>query len=232
MALSMESIENIVKNGLVPDIFTMDQSYELFMAIAREADEINSRVDQNYGSLFKVIQESLRTEMLLAVARVYDRPSNKYPIRCLSGLLIHLEHARNDLPSIREPIQLRFTLEAMNAPMALIDTITTKPTEFAPCLAVYFRELLEDASIVIALERAKYYRDKFVAHNEDTNIVPFPNMSSLKKLIDIAKKIVGALGLAYFGTAYIIDDRYLLCEDAHRASTAMTRLLNTVYGQA
>jgi hypothetical protein len=230
MALSRESIENIVKNGLVPDIFTMDQSYELFMAIARRAEEINCRPNENYNELFSVIQRSFMTEILLAVSRVYDRPSNKYPTRCLAGLINYLAIAKNDLPSIREPIQLRFALESMNAPTTLVDTITMEPSEFAPSLAVYFQDLLNDPSIIVALERVKYYRDKFLAHNEDADMVPFPSMSSLNKLINIAKNIVGALGWAYFSTAYVIDGRYILSEDARRAPTAMTRCLATIYG--
>lgn len=210
----------------------MEQAYELFMAIARRGDEINSRMDHNYGCLFYVIQRSLMTEMLLAVMRVYDRPSNKYPTRCLAGLLNYLELGRKDLPSIREPFQLRYHLERMNAPTALIETIATNAAEFAPCLAEYFRLLLEDPAIIVALEKAKYYRDKFVAHNEDVEKVGYPSMSSLKKLIDIAKNIVGALGWAYFSTAYVIDGRYILSEDAQSSSNALMRLLNTIYGKA
>jgi hypothetical protein len=70
---------------------------------------------------------------------------------------------------------------------------------------------------------------KSLAHNEHVAAIDAPTWNALIDLLDLAKRVVGILGWAYFSTAYTIDGEYLMSEDAQRASYALDRLLNILY---
>lgn len=231
MLISRQNVEDMVKNGLVPDIFRMEQAFELLRRIGERANDINNRERGNYGELFGAFQVALKTEFVLAAARVYDNPSATYPTRCLKGVLQYLVDNNDDLPSIREPYQLRLTLESMKAPNVLIETIEGEPKKFALGFAAFVSSLLNSPLRMDALEKLKTIRDKTFAHNEQVSRISGPTWESLQDLILIAKNVVGALGWAYFSTAYVISGKYILTDDASRSTYALNRLLDVLYNK-
>lgn len=226
MIISRESIEDIVKNGLVQDIFKMERAYELLKTIGEESAEIHSRELKVYDELFGTFQSALQVEAILAVARIYDTPSKKYPTRCLLGVLEYLNSNINNLPNIRQPYQLALHLKNMNAPMDLIEIAEKGSNEFAARFCQYVNFLLCEPERLIALEKLKQIRDKSFAHNESIEEIYGPTWGSLIDLINICKNVVGVLGWAYFSTAYVIDGEYILTKDSYRPKRALDKLFN------
>ena len=231
LAISRLDIEDVVKNGLAPDIFRMEQAFELLKRVGERAKDINNQRDGRYGKLFGIFQTALKTESILAAARVYDTRSPIYPTRCLRGVLQYLVDNNDDLPSIREPYQLVLSLQSMSAPTVLIETIEKEPEKFAPRFAAYVSSLLDSPLRVDALDKLKTVRDKAFAHNEQAATISGPTWESLQDLINIAKSVVGIMGWAYFSTAYVVNGQYILSDDARRPTYALDELLNVLYDQ-
>ncbi len=229
MSFSRDHIEDIVKEGLVHDIFRFERARGLQKSMFEYSNEISSKEKGNFGPTFQAIHSALTTEAVLAVARIFDSPSQKYPTRCLRGLLNYLGKYSSDLPSIREPYQLCRSLEARNAPVALINSINENPKAFPKLLNKYIRDELKGESLKSALSSLKNVRDKVLAHNENASVKEGPMWASLESLVDLSIYLVGALGWAYFSTAYTANGEYALTRDALRPSIGLTRLLKKVY---
>jgi hypothetical protein len=229
--ISRVDIEDVVKEGIAKDIFRMEQAFELLKRIGERANDINNQRRGRHSKLFGIFQTALKTESILAAARVYDTPSTAYPTRCLRGVLQYLVNNNDDLPSIREPYQLQLSLQSMGAPTALLEIIENEPKKFAPEFAAHISSLLDSPLRVDALDKLKTVRDKAFAHNEQASRISGPTWESLQDLIHIAKKVVGVMGWAYFSTAYVINGQYILTDDARRPTYALDDLLDVLYNQ-
>ena len=163
--ISRLDIEDVVKRGVAQDIFRMEQSFELLRRIGERTHEINDQKLRRYSKLFGAFQTALKTECILATARVYDMPSTTYPTRCLKGVLQYLANNSDELPSIREPDQLRLSLQSMEAPVTLTEIIENEPKRFAPEFAAYNASLLDAPKLADALDKLKTIRDKAFCHN-------------------------------------------------------------------
>ncbi len=227
--LRRNSIEDIVRDGLVRDIFKMEQSYLLLKTIGKKFTDTHIGRLNTFNNLFRTIHYSLQTEAILAAARIYDLPSKIYPTRCLRGLLKFLSNKTNELPSIREPYQLALHLKYMGVPAELIRIANDGSTIFANVFSKYIDDLLNEPKKIETMKKLKIFRDKVLAHNESRETEIFgPTWGDLEDLISISKNTVGVLGWAYFSTAYVVDGDYILTEDANRVSHSMSRLFEII----
>ena len=226
-----EQIEDIIKNGFVNDIFRMESALFLLREIGGRSTDINAPQRGNYGELFFTIQRALITEATLAIARIYDKPSNRYPTRCIKGVFKHLITYANELPEIREPYQLVFSLKKRSVSNELLSSVNHSPEKFPRLFSEYCDSELKQNNYSLAIEKLKTLRDKRIAHNEN-NFVDAPTWDALTELLDFAKYVVGVLSWAYFSTAYTINGEYILTQDAKRPSYAMSRLLKKIYDEA
>jgi hypothetical protein len=226
--ISRQDLEAIIQDGLVSDIFRAERAIALLQLSGARADQINNGKG-NFGELFGAVQTALTTEATLAVARLYDKPSKRYPTRCLIGVLDFIASHNQELPEIREPYQLELALSAMNAPDGLLEVVDAGSAEFGLAFGEFGQELLSVAERGENIARLKALRDKSLAHNEHVSSIDAPTWNALIDLRDLAKQVVGILGWAYFNTAYTINGEYIMSEDAQRASRALVRLLDVLY---
>lgn len=231
MSVSREAIEDIVKEGLVKDIFRFERARSIQKIMHDRSDAIGSKDNGNFGSTFHALHYALTTEAVLAVARIFDNPSKEYPTRCTKGLFAHLEKYSEELPAIKEPYQLQLSLSTRATPEGLIACIDKNPIEFPVRLRAYIETEFSAPPLSEAFEKLKTQRDKVHAHNERAFINEGPTWTYLEALVELAKYLVGALGWAYFNTAYTANGDYLLTNDAKRPSIGFARLLDRVYGQ-
>jgi AbiU2 len=231
MAITRDHLKDLTEAGLASDIFKVDRAYALLRTTGQHAETINKQQNGNFGELFGALQSALTTEVLLAVARIYDRPSQQYPTRCLKGILNYLRNNKTELPTIREPHQLKLTLGGMNVPSEVSDLVDNDPSEFSVAFATFFEGVLDDPEMQDTLEKLKAMRDKSLAHNEVAYLLTGPTWESLEAMIHLAKGLVGVLGWAYLSTAYTINGEYVLTSDAERPSRALARLFDQLYGK-
>lgn len=231
MSISREAIEDTVKNGLLVDIFRFERALALKRKIASHSEEINDSSNGNYGLAFRAISSALTTEAILAASRLNDNPSKKYPTRCLRGLLSYLEKYHEDLPDIREELQLLETLSARENTDILIHCVKHSPNGFAGELKRYVFFELETSPLLEHGLELRTFRDKVLAHNENSENVISPFWSSIEEIVELAKFVVGVLGWSYLSTAYSVNGEYILTNDALRPSVCMDRLVRSLYAE-
>jgi len=222
--LTKEDLKRKVRDGAVSDIFRAERAYGLLREIGTNAGAINA--SRGFGELFGVFQALAQSEVLLALARLYDRPNPRYPVRCLQGLLKELEAHAEELPEIVEKPNLFKELRTMGMPGETVAELDGRPDpEITRAIVKLQLERLEEPTIVQAVDRVKNIRDKVVAHNEDVQGVQGPTWSAVVMLLKVAKDFVGLIGWAYLSTVYTHDGTYTLSSDANRPARAMRRLL-------
>ena len=229
MTISKSILEDHIKNGLVTDIFKMERSYALLRKISEYSQQINISNLVNFGYLFGAIQQSLQTDAILSVARLYDNPNKRYPTRCIKGLLQFLEDNINELPSIQEKYNLGLQLEQIGAPKELIESLDKSDSEFISSLSYYYNKLIDSPEISETINKLKNLRDKSIAHNEMAESVAGPTWEGLENLIQKAKDLTGILGWAFLNIVYVSEGKYFLSSDAEKPSRALDRLLREMY---
>jgi len=70
--VSIDSFEDLVKNGLVADIFKADRAFYVMKEVGESSSNINRDGTHSFGELFGTIQDALQTEALLAASRLFD----------------------------------------------------------------------------------------------------------------------------------------------------------------
>lgn len=225
MTLSKEELDELVKAGAVTDIFKAERAYAVLKSIGENADAINVS-ERNFGELFGVLQGHAQTEALIAVARLYDRPSKHYPTRCLRALLDELDAKAEALPPIIEKPNLAKELARQGMTADKVALVNSAPdADVTRAMMTFLRGRLDDPEVVEAIERVKDVRDKRIAHNEAAHAIEGPTWKAVLRLLALAQEVVGLVGWAYLSTVYIHEGRYFLSSDAQRSGSAMRRLL-------
>lgn len=225
MTLSKEELDELVKAGAVTDIFKAERAYAVLKTIGENAGAINAS-ERNFGEVFGVLQGHAQTEALIAVARLYDRPSKRYPTRCLHALLDELEAKADDLPPIIEKYNLAKELARQGMSVDKVALVNSAPdADVTRAMIAFLRMRLDEADVVEAIERVRNVRDKRIAHNEAAHEVAGPTWNAALLLLARAKEIVGVVGWAYLSTVYVHEGRYSLSSDAQRSGSAMRRVL-------
>lgn len=203
-----------VMEGLVADIFKMERAYHILSVIGTNADQLNDRALGNFGELFGALQGSLEVDAVLAVARVYDLPSKKYPTRCLRRALSLMEDHVAELPEIVEPYHTKLSLAFLGEGSPVVSSVDLGRDTFVAQFVPAFREILDSEAVSKAVASLKYVRDKRIAHNEAAE--PHgPTWEALKSLVDHAQNFVGVVGWVFFNTIYVHEGTYHLSDDAH-----------------
>lgn len=228
MTITRDQIEDLVKHGLVADIFRMETAYFLLKTIGANAAGINTPNAGNFGHLFGTLQRSLITEAILAAARLYDPPNQRYPTRCIRGLLDFLENNRNDLPPIKELYNLKQELRRIGTSETVISLASSDEIAFAGALSQKFKNILDNPQTTETIQKLKNVRDKAIAHNEQVAQITGPTWEGLELLMKHAKDLTGVLGWAYLNTAYAINGEYILTSDAGQPSRALKRLFQKI----
>ena len=224
---AIEELDGVVKEGIIPDIFRMERARDLNIAIGENSKQFNDKTRGNFGELFGTIQSALELEAALAVARIYDSPNKRYPIRCLKQALDIISTNANDIPNPIERHNTIETLKILPGSQSMISALDISSEKFADELSAYFYSAIDCPENQERIALLKYLRDKRMARNEAAAPAG-PTWEALNELIMLAQKFVGVVGWAYFSTMYFHDGKYTLSDDAIRPSRALIRLSRAI----
>ena len=99
------ALKDLIEKGVVADVAEAEQAHTVLKIIGQHAEAINHSM-KNYRQVFSYIQQRSQDAVVLAVTRIFDKPSSRYPTRCFLGLVKHLEDNVASLPAIRNKKQL------------------------------------------------------------------------------------------------------------------------------
>lgn len=227
--MNQERFEDIIKNGLVIDIFRADEALSILRIFGSQAYLDNNIKLKKYQAALNSIYYSTELSFLMALSKIYDSQSKKYPIRSFNQLIGFLDSGASFLREIREPNLLIEHLIVMKTPLNLIRLAGEKQEEFVKAYSIYIKLKLADEKIISSIELLKNLRDKSLAHNEQ-RLIPFEGITwkSLIELLSLAKEIVGTVGCAYLSTLYSIKGDYILTDDASRTGRSFSSMLKVL----
>lgn len=220
-------LEDIIYEGLVLDIYRVEEALFLDELIGREADRINVAT---FGQFFGSLQSILGRFLVLSVARIFEPPSPRYPIRSIPAAIAVLREGADSLVIEQRPGLIR-SLSRNGASASNLERMAdSNLTRF---VADFFDRRIsnshsEGEDNARALLALKTVRDKSVAHAEAVRFEDLPRttFAEIDQLLALAKAFVGAVGFGYLGTIYDDDNGdYLMSSAAHRSTVCLRRLL-------
>ena len=223
-----EIVKSYFMEGIVADLFAAEQTYALLKQIGQNANAINQA---NFGALFGPLQSVLSNAFFLSIAKLFEKPSKKYPTRSIPSVLQLLESSSNELlVGQRIIVMRRLAAAGMNIEsLAEISdsAITSRIVQF------YYRslpstELVAWCEMSRSLHAVVTRRDKVVAHNEmiDRSALPHTSWADIEQLMSYAKGFIDVVGIGYISKAFASDDgHYFLTSDAQVASHVLSKLL-------
>ena len=231
--ITKQELEQIVLNGIAADVFIAERAYSMFKVIGQNGNIIDNT---NYKEFFKLTQEALKDRFLLAMARLFDKPSSKNKTRCILGLIDLIKKNSSRLPEILERTNLAAAMRIASFDENSISMIyqKNKGDEIALMIANHFEGLFNREDIVKLSEKLKEIRDTRLAHNdlivstkidlnETLDVITFKELFSL---IRIAKEFIGVIGWAYMSMVFVHDGEYHLTNDAVRPSYSLSDLIS------
>lgn len=218
---AQEKLKDILSNGIAIDIFDAEEIYALEEFIGYNAVEINKLT---FGVFFGSIQRLLNRQLILLVARLYEKPNKYYPTRSIPSALKVLKENADSLEIQQRPIlEKKLEKQGMN-----LNELKLLTDEDLTLKVVYFfnnkMPLSEEKSELVlgkALYSAQTLRNKYIAHHETVSWkeLPKPTYEQLVDLIEVAKEFVSIIGMSY------LSGDYLSGSDATRSSRCLKRLL-------
>jgi hypothetical protein len=214
--LMKAAIEDIIKNGLIPDIYKAEQAIFFHKKIGDYSTKINSSKDY-IKSFFAYTQNLAFIEAILALSRVYDTPNERYPIRCLKNIILKLKNDTLKAPEIIEDYQTIEQLKIHHMPEIIIKQVEKGDhIQFAKYFSWHIECKMEHGDFQEKLDELKNVRDKALAHNEIINKVFKIKWTTFDYLLQFAQCVIGILGWAYFSTVYMAEGKYELTDMAKR----------------
>jgi hypothetical protein len=209
-------------------IFVADRAVGVVKAAGESADAINAA---NLGDLFVSIHGAMLDLAVLAVAKLFERPSSRHRIWSLPALLSEIQAGAAHFEIVERSHAFAFIREHSHAAEL---ALTLPDSELITVLAQTMQAQLPDLRSTeprthdLALDALRQQRDKVIAHNEavDHGTLLSVSWQQLENLLRLAKNQVGAIGWIFLRAAYTTDDgSYVLSDDASRTGVAMRRLL-------
>ena len=228
MVSPIEELTDLITNGIVLEIFEVEQALALDELIGINAKVIN---EQRFGSLFRSLQIILGKCFVLDIAKLYERPKRKYHIKSIPVALKLLQDNADELPIKRKPLVFDKLVE-FGYDMEQVQVMPDK--EITLRIVKYFSDNLQPKTIISnineihdALDALKKVRNKVIAHREaiESSELKLPTYAKIDQLVNMAKKFVVVVGNSYLGGNYEVNGRYLRTSDAKRASRFLRRLL-------
>lgn len=95
-----EKLEDIIRQGVAVDLFHADEALSLDMFVGQHADEINKAT---FGVFFGSLQIILTRNLILHVAKMYEKPSKRHPTRSIPSAIVILKDHGDDLVIEQRP---------------------------------------------------------------------------------------------------------------------------------
>ena len=214
--MTTQEAENILKdyllNGIQSELFWAKEARAIAVIIGKHSQRINST---RFASLFGKLQEIFSERETLCIAKIFDRPSKKFPTRSIPSILnLISEHAR--VWSLPERIYLEDILssvgynlfERKNNEQISLETVEF----FKRTLPSVDRKDIDDLSR--ALDRVFQSRDKVHAHNEailrtERNL---PSWTDTKILIEYTENFIKIISRSFLGLQEIVAEPEMMAK--------------------
>ena len=196
-ALSMETIANLIRTGLLKDLLIAERSFYLNRQINKSHKIIPPGIKSDISTM---LYDLTYTEMVLSLSRLYDNPSRKYPTRCIKQLYQELRQINFEAEAKEPKIYALKELKHLNdSPEMFSLLLSQEGKEFNETLITYLETMELNNPIAPAVRKLREIRDKFLGHNEDIDLDTMIPYKSIETLIEHAKEVIAFFSAYYSG---------------------------------
>ncbi|HLP94145.1 MAG TPA: hypothetical protein VK168_08915 [Saprospiraceae bacterium] len=217
----------LLEKSHVAEIFKAEKSYFLIDQISQNAHAINNARHGHFKPLFAHLQSVLYRDVIMCLARIYDKPNNKHETLGLQYLLKKMRESANEFPSISENQHFQKELERAGMPEEIIyklKQMKDSPESAVIEVANFFSGKAKSKELKPKITSLETLRNKKLAHNDNIEAIETTLTSKdILDLIEFAKKFIGVLGW-FFNTAYSINGEYILTDDSKRDSFTLKNI--------
>ena len=222
------TLEDYLLQGIAKEIFIADEARSLCVEIGNYASQINT---QGYGQLFGSLQVAYSDRQTLAVTKMFDPKSRKYPTRSIPAI-INLIEKNASVWLLPQPQVLREILVSAGHDLQTI--MACSNTQLVIQVCRHFQSTLpqvERASacgLSLSLITLKEARDKVIAHNEAVaqSARTLATWGETEALVRYAKNFATVISFGFLNLHMGGDaNTYRATADARMTSIAMKRLL-------
>lgn len=185
----MERINDLHIKGLCKDTLRATTNHDIFMQIFAEREQLKN-IDTYDSELFNYLFECSRNNTILHLARLFDSRNKSYPTRCIDSLIHELiksdlVYSENILtpqnwPKFLDKYELVLKAIFIDEPIEKRNYLTKLQTYISE------QKRLEGSPI----EKLKRWRDKYLVHNEQTEVSIDLEDEEIKFLLDIPNSLV------------------------------------------
>jgi hypothetical protein len=214
-----EELKDIISQGVKGEIFEAEAAIKLYEEIGKRKNDLSKN---NFESLFGFLQNALLSQIILAITKIYECPSNRNKLRSIPVALNLLENYSTILKiEHREQLEQKLTL------CGIEECLRTKSDqEITEIVVKQIQEMLPPKDKGGGLDRLKKLRDKRIAHSEAIIELPEIFWREIEEPLEVAKKVVGIIGNHYLNVLYEIDGKYELSYEPEQIRSALCRLLD------
>jgi hypothetical protein len=229
-----ELVHDILYPGLTEDVFEARQGLSLLQTFGTHGARLDAL---HYGPLFGPIGLMAIRHVDLALAKVYERVSERHEVRSIPAALDTLDAHASTLQIEQRDFLERWLASKWFRP----EVVTTMaPVDLTRAMVAYFRAEIPDerrAAFHAAsqtLSSVRMRRNKRIAHNEriDRATLPQFRVQDAETLVAFAEDFVTVVCQSYLTLIFEFDggERPFFSTDATQVSRALTRLVGELEG--
>lgn len=207
----MESIKNVILNGLLADIKIAERSFRL-------SKKINELYNENLQPLKKsiatIMSDLSYTEMVLSLARIYDIPNRGYRTRCLKELYLIIKKSKYQIALNDNKSESILNLSYFGFEPSTVELLrNSSDYDFNKRTTLHFECIEYNEPLYSDIKKMKKIRDKLLAHNEDAQVDSFINYNKFEKLLEHAKNVASFYAITYCGFRLKSGNNYYLADN-------------------
>lgn len=150
--------ELFLQDGLQTDLIWCEVHYFIYRTLGENAEIINEQSNENFVRQVAYLQNSSQELMLLCLARIYDKRSKRYEVRCLDTLLDKcISSNSGNFPLILE----YYPALGMVSDFTGID-LNDEDCESSETLTQYLRKILNSERVVSCMKNLHLIRSKTI----------------------------------------------------------------------
>lgn len=223
----METLRKIILHGVLKDVLLAERSYSLNKEINTNYSKIPKGVSVNISN---ILYDLSYTEMILALCRIYDTASNKYPTRCLKQIYKVIKEADYDL-DIPNKDDVLLQSPFFELPENIIELLRKSSNKDFSKRAVDYFECEEiNEPLARAFYNLKIIRDKLLAHNEDVPVDTLIRYNDIELLLKHAQNAISFFCLGYCGIDLKASERFYLSSSARKWEFSFKQFLKQQNG--
>jgi hypothetical protein len=197
--MNNEELKDFFQEGIVGDLMVATRHYLIFRTIGENYAELIKSSNKNHDKIFGELQSSSADLAVLSLAKIFDARHGKYIVRSINELL-SIDFTKNPYFPLYSKDYIEFSIFKSRLKIKGSPDVFENPVD----LALYFKNIFLQRELVDKINKVKYLRDKFLAHNEHnagySHLEDF--WTDFSYLIDLMKVFVSLFGVTIISSHY------------------------------